>query len=159
MESHSLAIMVTFGNDSANIVLALALVCMPRTARIVRSSTLSAKGEGYIEATRAVGCSAWRTLYYHILPNIFPSLVVQATFVFAYAVLGEAGLSFIGVGIQPPTPSLGNIIGDARSIIREGPWMTFLPGITIFFLVMAINLLGDGLREVLDPKRKLIGGK
>jgi len=106
-----------------------------------------------------MGFSTWRTLSRHVLPNIFPSLAVQATFVFAYAVLGEAGLSFIGVGIQPPTPSLGNIIGDARSIIREGPWMTFLPGGMIFLLVMSINLLGDGMREVLDPKRKLLGGK
>ena len=154
----AMAIMITLGNAPANIVLALALVYTPRTARIVRSSTLSVSEEEYIEATQAMGFSTWRTLSRHVLPNIFPSLAVQATFVFAYAVLGEAGLSFIGVGIQPPTPSLGNII-DARSIIREGPWMTFLPGGMIFLLVMSINLLGDGMREVLDPKRKLLGGK
>ncbi|MGC9529334.1 MAG: ABC transporter permease [Candidatus Bipolaricaulaceae bacterium] len=148
----ALAVMAALGRNVMNILVALALVYTPRTARIVRSSTLSVREEVYIEAARALGIPWWRVLARHVLPNVFAPLVVQATFVFAYGVLAEAGLSFVGVGIQPPTPSLGNILGDGRSIIREAPWMTFFPGGIIFSLVMAINLMGDGFRELLDPR-------
>lgn len=155
----ALAILAALGRNVTNILAALALVYMPRTARIVRSSTLSVREESYIEAARALGIPWWRILSYHILPNTLAPLVVQVTFVFAYGVLAEAGLSFVGVGIQPPTPSLGNILGDARYIIREAPWMTFLPGGVVFALVMAINLIGDGLRELLDPRlRRMFKG-
>lgn len=148
----AMAILAALGRTTANIILALALVYGPRTARVVRSAVLSVREETYIEATRALGIPWWRVLSYHVLPNVLPPLVVEATFVFAYGMLVEAGLSFVGVGIQPPTPSLGNILGDARHIIREAPWMTFFPGGVIFALVMAINLVGDGLRELLDPR-------
>ncbi len=148
----ALAVLAALGRNVTNILIALALVYTPRTARIVRGSTLSVREEVYIEATRALAIPVWRVVVRHILPNVFAALMVQATFVFAYGVLAEAGLSFIGVGIQPPTASLGNILGDARSIIREAPWMTFFPGGMIFALVMGINLMGDGFRELFDPR-------
>ncbi len=148
----ALAVLAALGRNVTNILIALALVYTPRTARIVRSSTLSVREEVYIEATRALAIPVWRVVLRHIFPNVFAALMVQATFVFAYGVLAEAGLSFIGVGIQPPTPSLGNILGDARAIIREAPWMTFFPGGMIFALVMGINLMGDGFRELFDPR-------
>lgn len=155
----ALAVLAALGRNVANILVALALVYTPRTARVVRSSALSVREEVYIEAARALGVPWWRILTYHILPNVLAPLVVQATFVFAYGVLAEAGLSFVGVGIQPPTPSLGNILGDARYIIREAPWMTFFPGGIVFTLVMAINLMGDGFRELLDPRlRRMFKG-
>ena len=148
----AMAVLAALGRNITNILIALSIVYTPRTARIVRSSTLSVREEVYIEAARAIGIPWWRVLMRHVLPNVFASLIVQATFVFAYGVLAEAGLSFIGVGIQPPTPSLGNMLGDGRSIIREAPWMSFFPGGVIFALVMAINMMGDGLRELFDPR-------
>ena len=155
----AMAVLAAMGRTVANVIVALGLVYTPRTARIVRASTLSVREETYIEAARALGLPWWRILLRHVLPNVFAPLIVQGTFVFAYGVLAEAGLSFIGVGIQPPTPSLGNILGDARAIIREAPWMTFFPGGIIFAMVMAINLMGDGLRETLDPRlRRMFKG-
>ncbi|MBC7092536.1 MAG: ABC transporter permease [Desulfotomaculales bacterium] len=155
----AMAVLAAMGRNVANILIALGLVYTPRTARIVHASTLSVREEAYIEAARALGIPWWRILFRHVLPNVFAPLVVQGTFVFAYGVLAEAGLSFVGVGIQPPTPSLGNILGDARAIIREAPWMTFFPGGIIFALVMAINLMGDGFRETLDPRlRRMFKG-
>lgn len=155
----ALAVLAALGRNVTNILVALSLVYTPRTARIVRSSTLSVREEVYIEAAHALAIPKLRVLLRHVLPNVFAPLIVQATFVFAYGILAEAGLSFIGVGIQPPTPSLGNILGDARSIIREAPWITFFPGGIIFALVMGINLLGDGFRELFDPRiRKTYAG-
>ncbi len=148
----AMAVLAALGRNTTNILIALSIVYTPRTARIVRSSTLSVREEVYIEAARALGIPWWRILMRHVLPNVLAALIVQATFVFAYGVLAEAGLSFIGVGIQPPTASLGNMLGDGRSIIREAPWMSFFPGGVIFTLVMGINMMGDGLRELFDPR-------
>lgn len=151
----ALAILAALGNHPFNVVIALSLVYAPRTARIVRGQVVSLIENVYVEAAEALGGRRWRTLVRHVLPGIVPVLIVQETFLFAYAMLGEAGLSFVGVGIQPPTASWGNILGDARVLIREAPWMLFFPGLTITLTVLALNLLGDGLREVLDPKRKV----
>lgn len=150
----ALAILAALGNHPFNVVIALSLVYAPRTARIVRGQVLALIEHAYVEAAEALGARRWRSLVKHVLPGIMPALIVQETFLFAYAMLGEAGLSFVGVGIQPPTPSWGNILGDARVLIREAPWMLFFPGATITLTVLSLNLLGDGLREVLDPKRK-----
>ncbi len=155
----AMAVLAAMGRNVANIIIALGLVYTPRTARIVQAAALSVHEETFVEAARALGIPRWRILLRHVLPNVFAPLLVQATFVFAYGVLAEAGLSFIGVGIQPPTPSLGNILGDARAMVREAPWVTFFPGGLIFGLVMTINLLGDGFRETLDPRlRRMFKG-
>jgi peptide/nickel transport system permease protein len=148
----ALAMLAIFGRRSTNILIVLSIVYTPRIARVVRSSTLSAREETYVEAARAIGARAWSILLRHILPNIFSPFIIQLTFVFAYGILSEAGLGFIGVGIQPPTPSLGNILSDGRAYLVSAPWMTAFPGIVLFFLVMSINLVGDGLREFIDPK-------
>ncbi len=150
----ALAILSALGSSSLNVAIALALAYTPRTSRIVESATLQIKSKTYIEADQAIGVPTWRILARGIFPNILAPLIVQQTFVFAYAILGETGLSFVGVGIQPPTASWGNIVGDARSFMREAPWMVFFPGAAIMLLVLSLNLLGDGLREVLDPKRR-----
>lgn len=150
----ALAIMASLGSSLFNVVVALSLAYMPRTARVVRSVVLSIRQMAYVEAARAVGVSTPRLLALHVLPGAIPPLIVQQTFTFAYAVLGEAGLSFVGVGVQPPTPSWGNIVGDARPIMQTAPWLVFFAGGAIMLCVLFLNLLGDGLREVLDPKRR-----
>ena len=148
----ALAIMAALGNRPVNVVLALAIVYTPRTARVVRGSVLTIRQREYIEAAQALGIPVSRVLFKHVLPNCVAPLIVQSTFVFGYAILAEAGLSFIGIGIQPPLPSLGNILGDARTVLQEAPWMTFLPGAWVVCIVMAVNLIGDALREVADPR-------
>jgi peptide/nickel transport system permease protein len=110
----------------------------------------------YVEAARSVGVRTVTILLRHILPGLVPVLVVQETFLFSYAILAEAGISFIGVGVQPPTPSWGNIIGDARQLLTEAPWTVFIPGLAIMLTVLSLNFIGDGLREVLDPKRRKV---
>ena len=148
----ALGIMAALGSRAINVVIALSIVYTPRTARIIRGATISIREEDYIEAAQSYGASVRRILSIHVLPNCFASLMVQSTFIFAYAILAEAGLGFVGVGIQPPAPSLGNILGEARNHLRAAPWVTFFPGIAIFSLVLNLNLLGDGLRSALDPR-------
>ncbi|MBE3599303.1 MAG: ABC transporter permease [Limnochordaceae bacterium] len=148
----ALGIMAALGRTSWNVLVALTIVYTPRTARVVRSVALSVRQLVFVDAARALGAPDRRVLVYHVLPNIVPAILVQATFIFGYAILAEAGLSFIGVGIQPPVASLGNILGEARVYLREAPWLTFLPGIWIVLLVLGINLMGDGLRDTLDPR-------
>lgn len=151
----ALAILAALGNKPFNVVIALSLVYAPRTARILRGQVLSLVEHTYVEASEALGARRWRTLVRQVLPGLMPALIVQETFLFAYAMLGEAGLSFVGVGVQPPLPSWGNVLGDARVLIREAPWMLFFPGAAISLTVLSLNLLGDGLHKALDPKRKV----
>ncbi len=150
----AIALLAVFQNSPAGVVLALTVVYTPRTARMVRASVLTLKNETYVEAAKAVGVRDWAILLRHILPGAIPVLIVQESFLFAYAILAEAGISFVGIGIQPPTPSWGNILGDARALMREAPWLVFGPGFAIMLCVLSLNLLGDGLREALDPRRK-----
>jgi peptide/nickel transport system permease protein len=152
----ALAILAALGNRPFNVVIALSLVYAPRTARLLRGQVLYLVEMTYVEASRAAGARRWHTLLRHVLPGLIPTLIVQETFLFAYAMLGEAGLSFVGVGIQPPLPSWGNILGDARVFIREAPWMLLFPGAAISLTVLSLNLLGDGLQKVLDPKRSAL---
>ena len=148
----AMGIVAALGPRPQNVVIALTIVYIPRTARLVRSTTLSLREQDFVEAARALGSRTPRVLLRHILPNSLTALTVEATFVFAYAMLAEAGLSFIGIGIQPPLPSLGNILGDARVVLREAPWVWAFPGAFVVLMVMGINLLGDALREALDPR-------
>jgi peptide/nickel transport system permease protein len=151
----AIAIAATLGPSEQNAVIALAVVYTPRTARIVRASVLVVREMEYVEAIRSAGAKHGRILFGHILPNCMAPLIVQLTFIFAYAVLAEAILSFIGVGPPPPTPTWGNIIAEGRAYIREAFWITLLPGVAISLTVLGLNLLGDGLRDVLDPRMKV----
>jgi peptide/nickel transport system permease protein len=151
----AIGITAALGPGSVNAVIALAAVYTPRTARIVRASVLVVREMQFGEAARAMGASQARIIRKHILPNCMAPLIVQLTFIFAYSVLSEAVLSFLGLGAEPPTPTWGNIISEGRQYIREAPWITLIPGIALAMTVLGLNLLGDGLRDVLDPRLKV----
>ncbi len=148
----AIAIMAALGPSEFNVVIALGIVYIPRTSRVVRGSVLALKERDFIEAARGAGARDGRILFLHILPNCLSPLIVQATFIFAYAILAEAGLSFVGAGPPPPTPSWGNILSEGRSYMRVAPWITLFPGLAIAITVLGLNLAGDGLRDVLDPR-------
>jgi len=150
----AIAIMAVLGPKTVNVVIALSIVYAPRTVRIVRASVLAIKELDYIEAVRAQAAGHLRILFRHLLPNALSPLVVQATFTFAYAVLAEASLSFVGAGAPPPTPSWGNILSEGRIYMQAAPWITLFPGLAIAATVLGLNLAGDGLRDVLDPRMK-----
>jgi peptide/nickel transport system permease protein len=149
-----IAIMAVLGPKTFNVVIALSVVYAPRTVRIVRASVLATKQLDYVEAVRAQAAGQVRILFRHILPNCLSPLVVQATFNFAYAVLAEASLSFVGAGAPPPTPSWGNILSEGRIYMQNAPWITIFPGVAIALTVLGLNLAGDGLRDILDPRMK-----
>lgn len=147
----ALGIMAVLGPAISNIVFALSIVYMPRVARLVRSSVLTIRELDYVEAARAVGLKNYRLITRHVLPNCVAPIVVQGTFIFAYAVIAEASLSFLGVGSSPEVPSWGNMLSEARQFMRRAPSLALLPGIAIMITVLSLNLLGDGLRDILDP--------
>jgi peptide/nickel transport system permease protein len=153
----AIGIAAALGPSITTVVTALAVVYIPRTARVLRASVLVVRELDYVQAARACGAGHWRILTRHILPNCLTPLIVQLSFVFAYAVLSEAVLSFLGLGAAPTTPSWGILIADGRGYIREAPWLTILPGTAIAITVLGLNLLGDGLRDVLDPRLKVDG--
>jgi peptide/nickel transport system permease protein len=154
----AIAITAVLGSSTLNVIIALAIVYVPRTARIVRSSVLVVREMEYVQAAVAAGAGHWRILRRHILPNSMAPLIVQLSFLFAYAVLSEATLSFLGLGAAPPTPTWGNIMAEGRQYIREAPWIITIPGAALAMTVLALNLLGDGLRDVLDPRLKVQQG-
>jgi peptide/nickel transport system permease protein len=147
----AIGIAAALGPSVATVVIALAVVYVPRTARILRGSVLVVRELDYVQAARACGATDFSILRRHVLPNSLAPLIVQLSFVFAYAVLSEAVLSFLGLGAPPTTPSWGILIAEGRSYIREAWWLTFMPGAAIAVTVLGLNLLGDGLRDVLDP--------
>ena len=149
-----MALIAVFGQDDVNLILALSIVYTPGMTRIVRSAVLSIKEAEYVEAARAIGAKNIRIQLRHILPNIVSPLIVQATLIFGYAVLAEAGLSYLGLGTKPPMPSWGNILNEGKSTMMVAPWLTTIPGAFIFATVLSLNLLGDGLRDRFDPKLK-----
>ncbi len=151
----AIGITAVLGPSTANVILALAIVYIPRTARIVRSSVIVLREMEYVQAAVAAGAGHWRILIRHILPNAMAPLIVQLSFLFAYAVLSEATLSFLGLGAVPPTPTWGNIMAEGRQYMREAPWIITIPGIALMITVMGLNLLGDGLRDVLDPRLRI----
>jgi peptide/nickel transport system permease protein len=152
-----LAIGVTavLGPSIGDVIIALAIVYTPRTARIVRSSVIVLREMEYVQAALAAGAGHWRILRTHILPNAMAPLIVQLSFLFAYAVLTEATLSFLGVGAVPPTPTWGNIMAEGRQYMTDAPWIIAIPGAALMITVLGLNLLGDGLRDVLDPRLRI----
>jgi len=148
----AIAISAVLGASVFNVILALSIAATPHTARIVRASVLVVREMEYVEAARALGASHTRILLRHVLTNAMAPLVVRMTYVFAVAILVEAVLSFIGVGPPPPTPTFGGIIANGRDFIVTAPWITIAPGVAILISVLGLNLLGDGLRDVLDPR-------
>jgi peptide/nickel transport system permease protein len=151
----ALGITSVLGPSTNDAILALAIVYIPRTARIVRSSVIVLREMEYVQAAIAAGAGHWRILRRHVMPNAMAPLIVQLSFLFAYAVLSEATLSFLGLGAVPPTPTWGNIMAEGRQYMTDAPWIITIPGIALMITVMGLNLLGDGLRDVLDPRLRI----
>jgi peptide/nickel transport system permease protein len=151
----AIGLTAALGPYTSSVIIALSVAYIPRTARIVRGSALVTRELEFIEAARVAGASGLRIMLRHLLPNAAGPLLVQSTFVFAYAILAEAALSFLGVGPSPPTPSWGNIISEGRDHSVQAWWIMLFPGIAISLATLGMNLLGDGLRDVLDPRLKV----
>ncbi|HZM37270.1 MAG TPA: ABC transporter permease, partial [Burkholderiales bacterium] len=150
----AIALAAFLGPSLTNAMIAIGISATPIFIRLTRAQVLSAKAEDYVEAARALGNPHWRIALRHILPNIVAPLIVQTTLAIAAAVIAEASLSFLGLGQQPPAPSWGSMLNTARNYIGQAPWMAVWPGLSIFLLVLSFNLLGDGLRDALDPRHK-----
>jgi peptide/nickel transport system permease protein len=148
----AIAIVTAFGPGLRNAMLAIAIIYLPRFIRLVRASILVERAQPYIEAGRALGVRNRRLLFRHLLPNVMSPVIVQATLGLAEAIIEAAALSFLGLGATPPTPEWGAMLSEGRSYLRLAPWVTFFPGMAIFLVVVSFNLLGDGLRDVLDPR-------
>lgn len=151
----AIGVSVFLGPQVHSVIIALAVSYIPRTARIVRASALVIREHDYVSAAVIAGAGGWRIMTRHILPNCIGPLLVQLTFVFAYAILAEAALSFLGIGPPPPTPTWGNIIAEGRDYAVEAWWIMLFPGLGISLAALGMNLLGDGLRDVLDPRLKI----
>src|SRR4030095_8666639 len=153
----AIALVAVLGASVTNVILALAIVYTPRVARVVRASTLVVRELLFIEAARALGVATWRILFIHILNNIASPILVQATFIFAYAVLAEAGLSFLGVGVPPELPTWGTMIASGQQFAHQAFWLVVFPGVAIVRSALSLQMVGDGFRDLLDPKlRKAI---
>jgi len=148
------AIVAALGASLVNVLIAIAISHIPTFARTVRASVLTVKEQEFIEAARALGAGDFRIIFKYIIPNSMAPLIIQATLGVAGAILSIAGLSFLGLGIQPPTPEWGSMLSGARSYIREGWHITVIPGLGIMLTILALNVLGDGLRDALDPRLK-----
>lgn len=148
----AIALVAALGASAFNVVLALGIVYAPRTARVVRASTLVIRELPYVEAARALGVPTHIILIRHVLRNVTSPLLVQGTFIFAQAILAEAGLSFLGVGISPDIPTWGTMISAGRQYMNSAGWLLLYPGLAIVVTVLALQLLGDGLRDLLDPR-------
>jgi peptide/nickel transport system permease protein len=149
----AIAMAAFLGPSLSNAMIAIGISATPIFVRLTRAQVLNVKVEDYIEAARAVGNPPWRIALRHVLPNITAPLIVQSTLAIAGAVIAEASLSFLGLGQQPPAPSWGSMLNTAKNYVDNAPWMAVWPGVAIFLLVLAFNLLGDGLRDALDPRQ------
>lgn len=149
----AIALAAFLGPSLSNAMIAIGISATPIFVRLTRAQVLNVAVEDYIEAARAVGNPPWRIALRHVLPNVVAPLIVQATLAIASAVIAEASLSFLGLGQQPPAPSWGSMLNTAKNFVDNAPWMAIWPGLAIFALVLAFNLLGDGLRDALDPRR------
>lgn len=150
----AIALSAFLGPSLGNAMIAIGVSATPVFIRLTRAQVMQIKVEDYVEAARAVGNPHWRIALRHILPNVMPPLIVQATLSIAAAVIAEASLSFLGLGQQPPAPSWGSMLNTAKNYMDNAPWMAIWPGMSIFLLVLSFNLLGDGLRDALDPRQK-----
>jgi peptide/nickel transport system permease protein len=153
----AIALVAVLGPSLGNVVLALTVIGWVGYARLVRGQVLRAREFEYVVAARALGASTWRTLTHHVLPTALPAVTVQATLGMATAILSEASLSFLGLGVQPPTPSWGTMINGGRSHLLDAPHLTVVPGVFLALVVLGFNFLGDGLRDRLDPKAEKKG--
>jgi len=148
----AISLVAALGPSVVNVVIALGIVYAPRLARVVRASTLVIRELPYVEAARALGVSTPRILVRHVLRNLLSPILVQGTFIFASAMLAEAGLSFLGVGVSPSVPTWGTMIAQGRQYLDQAPWILFFPGLAIVLAVLSLQLVGDGLRDLLDPR-------
>jgi peptide/nickel transport system permease protein len=148
----AISLLAALGSTMTNVIVALSIVYTPRIARIVRAATLVIRELAYVEAARALGVSTWRIMINHALRNMVSPVIVQATFIFAFSMLAESGLSFLGVGIDPSTPTWGTMINSGRQFIGIADWMIVFPGIAITICVLSLQIIGDGLRDMLDPR-------
>ena len=150
----AIALAAFLGPNLTNAMIAIGISAMPAFIRLTRAQTLSTKVEDYVEAAKAVGNPHYRIVLRHIFPNILAPIMVQATLAIAAAIIAEASLSFLGLGQQPPDPSWGSMLNTAKNFLSQAPWMAWWPGLAIFVVVLSFNLLGDGLRDALDPKHR-----
>ncbi len=148
----AIALVGILGPSMLNVVFALVLVYTPRVARVVRASTLVVRELLFVEAARAVGVSTLRILWRHILPNLMSPILVQASFIFAYAILAEAALSFLGVGVPPEIPTWGTMVAGSQQYAHQALWIVLFPGLAIILTALSLQLLGDGIRDLLDPR-------
>jgi peptide/nickel transport system permease protein len=148
----AIALAAFLGPSLTNAMIAIGISATPVFIRLTRGTTLAVKAEEFVLAARAIGNAPWRVAIRHVLPNIVPPLLVQATLAIAAAVIAEASLSFLGLGQQPPQPSWGSMLNTAKNYIDNAPWMAIWPGVSIFLLVLSFNVVGDGLRDALDPR-------
>ncbi|MGE0766459.1 MAG: ABC transporter permease [Hyphomicrobiaceae bacterium] len=155
----ALALVAARGSSLESVITAVSIAFTPRVAAVMRSVVLTIKPRLFVEASRAIGMSSWRILWRHIVPNALPPVIVVATVSAATAILAEAGLSFLGLGVQPPTATWGNIISDGNATITTNPLISFSAGLCIAIAVVALNLLGDGLRDTLDPQMRRQTGR
>jgi peptide/nickel transport system permease protein len=150
----AIVLMASLGTSVLNAMLAIGIIFIPGFARLARASTIAVLKQQYIEAARTIGMSHGRIIMREIFPNVVTPLLVEAAVAFAYAVLLESALSFLGLGAQPPDPSWGNMLNTGRGFMAKAPWLSIVPGIALFLCVLGFNLLGDGLRDMLDPHLK-----
>ncbi len=148
----AIALAAFLGPALENAMLAIAITASPVFVRLARGMALDAKSTDWVEAARSLGNPPWRTAFVHVLPNIIPPLLVQSTLSIAEAIIAEASLSFLGLGQQPPQPSWGSMLNSAQRFLETAPWLAIAPGAAIFLVVLAFNLMGDGLRDALDPR-------
>ena len=149
----AIALAAFLGPSLVNAMIAIGVSAAPLFIRLARGQVLAIKNEDYVQSTRSLGASNTRIVLRHILPNIMPALIVQATIMIASAIIAEASLSFLGLGLQPPNPSWGSMLNTAKNFMTQAPWMSIFPGTAIFLVVFGFNLLGDGLRDALDPRQ------
>jgi len=155
----ALALVAARGSSLESVIIAVSIAFTPRVAAVMRSVVLTIKPRPFIEASRAIGMTELRVLMRHVIPNALPPVIVVATVSAATAILAEAGLSFLGLGVQPPTPTWGNIVSDGNALITTNPWISLSAGLCIALAVIAFNLLGDGLRDTLDPQMRRQTGR